>query len=393
VNILVISQFYYPEHFSITPLCEGLVKLGHTVTVVTSQPQYGFVAPHDVKRPSFEVLKGVQIHRLDVSIRKPGVISILRNYLSYYTLSKQFVKQLPQGFDVVLSMSFSPLMSVSAGIDYAKKHHVKHLLYAVDLWPEAAIMSGHLKRDSWLEKIVRGWSKKLYQAMDFILIGSPGHATYFSNIHKINPSKLALLIQPSLHENDHFNQNKPIKNLFVYAGNLGKLQPLKALLDNLIQPTYAAIQLMIVGQGSEKNRLEQHVHRLGLNHRVRFLGSLSPEASAIHLEQASMFVIALQAEGYLGATIPSKAIHYLSYGKPIVGLMGNAGKMWLDTIQGQGFIVEQEQDWSQALNHSMSLSQAKYVEIQKQITSYYDAHLSLASAVKLLEHYLIKLIN
>jgi hypothetical protein len=73
--------------------------------------------------------------------------------------------------------------------------------------------------------------------------------------------------------------------------------------------------------------------------------------------------------------------------------MGNAGKMWLDTIQGQGFIVEQEQDWSQALNHSMSLSQAKYVEIQKQITSYYDAHLSLASAVKLLEHYLIKLIN
>ena len=393
MNILVISQFYYPEHFSITPLCEGLVQLGHQVTVVTSQPQYGFVAPKEVKRPSVEVLNGVTIHRLNVSIRKQGVLSLLSNYYSYYALSKQFIKRLPKGFDIVLSMSFSPLMSVSAGIDYAKKHRIKHLLYAVDLWPEAAIISGHLQRDSWIGKFVQWWSKKIYQSMDFILIGSPGHADYFSSTHQINRSKLALIIQPSLHEISHLSETQVSDNLWVYAGNLGKLQPLKGLLDNLNQPAYASIKLNILGQGSEKNRLEHHVNRLGLNNRVQFFGSLSAEASAIHLEQASMFIIALHAEGYLGATIPSKAVHYLSYSKPIIGLLGKAGKTWLDSIQGQGFIVEQEHGWSQALDHALAMTQAKYVETQKRIKKYYDAHLSLSSAVKQLEHYLIKLIN
>jgi hypothetical protein len=74
-------------------------------------------------------------------------------------------------------------------------------------------------------------------------------------------------------------------------------------------------------------------------------------------------------------------------------LLGKAGKTWLDSIQGQGFIVEQEHGWSQALDHALTMTQAKYVETQKRIKKYYDAHLSLSSAVKQLEHYLIKLIN
>jgi hypothetical protein len=40
MNILVVSQYYYPEQFKITDICEALVKLGHQVTVLTGLPNY-----------------------------------------------------------------------------------------------------------------------------------------------------------------------------------------------------------------------------------------------------------------------------------------------------------------------------------------------------------------
>jgi len=83
MNILVISQFYYPESFSITPLCEGLVKAGHTVSVVTSQPQYGFQHPKLVRRPTDDSMPNVSrgvfyTYRRDVGHIKLSILDFLR---------------------------------------------------------------------------------------------------------------------------------------------------------------------------------------------------------------------------------------------------------------------------------------------------------------------------
>ena len=40
MKILVICQYYYPEPFRISDICEELVKQGHKVTVVTGTPNY-----------------------------------------------------------------------------------------------------------------------------------------------------------------------------------------------------------------------------------------------------------------------------------------------------------------------------------------------------------------
>ena len=391
MNILVISQFYYPESFSITPLCEGLVKAGHTVTVVTSQPQYGFPHPKLVRRPTDENLGGVHVHRLDVAPRKKGLVSILHNYVSFYTRSKHYVQQLPPTFDVVFSMSFSPLMSVSAGIDYAKKHRIKHLLYAVDLWPEAAIASGHLKRNSLLEKWVRAQSHAIYHSVDFVLVGSPGHVDYFKEVHRLAPQTMATLIQPTLREHENIDPGARKKHHWVYAGNLGRLQPLESLLTSLANPSMNKIQLSILGIGSEKMRLEKTIARLGLHDRVQCLGALTSDQSQPYLEKASVFVIALKADGFIGATIPSKAVHYLSYGKPIMGLLGPEGKTWLDSIQGPGWIVTEEKDYAQAMHHALSIDEREYQRTCLKIQQHYQTHLSLSKTVNQLEHYLIRL--
>ena len=38
MKILVVTEYYFPEDFRINDICEGLVKKGHSVTVVTGIP-------------------------------------------------------------------------------------------------------------------------------------------------------------------------------------------------------------------------------------------------------------------------------------------------------------------------------------------------------------------
>jgi len=40
MKILVVCQYYYPEPFKITEICEDLVQRGHIVTVLTGLPNY-----------------------------------------------------------------------------------------------------------------------------------------------------------------------------------------------------------------------------------------------------------------------------------------------------------------------------------------------------------------
>ena len=40
MKILVVTEYYYPENFRINDICEGLVKRGHNVTVITGLPNY-----------------------------------------------------------------------------------------------------------------------------------------------------------------------------------------------------------------------------------------------------------------------------------------------------------------------------------------------------------------
>jgi hypothetical protein len=40
MNILIVSQYYFPEHFLINEIAPEFVKQGHTVTVLTGLPNY-----------------------------------------------------------------------------------------------------------------------------------------------------------------------------------------------------------------------------------------------------------------------------------------------------------------------------------------------------------------
>ena len=119
MKILVICQYYYPEPFRITDICEELVKRGHEVTVVTGTPNYPMGEIYEGYREGEkrdEMINGVKVHRCFTIGRKHGSIYRFLNYYSYAFSSTSYVKKLKEEFYVVLGNQLSPVMMSNAGI-------------------------------------------------------------------------------------------------------------------------------------------------------------------------------------------------------------------------------------------------------------------------------------
>ena len=183
----MICQYYKPEPFRISDICEELVHRGHEVHVVTGYPNY----PEGVLYEGYgkgkhidEVINGVKIHRCYTVPRQTGIIKRFLNYYSYaifstkYVLSKKCVASDGRTFDVVYCNQLSPVMMAHAAIAYKKKYKVPVVMYCLDLWPESLIAGG-VRRDSILYKYYHHVSKEMYQKMDKILITSRMFSEYF----------------------------------------------------------------------------------------------------------------------------------------------------------------------------------------------------------------------
>ena len=198
MKILVVCQFYYPERFTVSDICAELVSLGHDVSVVTGKPNYCYneIIPA-YRKVKYEIIDGVKVHRVNLYPRKQSRLSIIRNYLSFHRNAKAFMRRFNEQFDVVLSVSLSPVISIAPAVLYAKKHKVKHVLHCLDLWPESTVVTGAVKKDSPMYKMLFRWSRNLYLACDKIMVSSPSFADYFKEVLHIIDKPFPYVPQPS----------------------------------------------------------------------------------------------------------------------------------------------------------------------------------------------------
>ena len=199
MKILLVCQYYYPERFSVSDIAEALVKDGNEVSVLTGRPNYGFqrILP-EYKKVKYEEINGVKVHRVHVSPRKYSRLSIIRNYLSFNISAKRFVRHFKEKFDVVLSISLSPVISISPAILYARKHKVPCVLYCQDLWPESTLVTNAVKKNSLMYKVLYKWSKAIYSKCDRVVISSPSFKDYFEKELNIKDKVFHVVNQPIL---------------------------------------------------------------------------------------------------------------------------------------------------------------------------------------------------
>ena len=384
MKILVVCQFYYPEGFSITDVCEEFVRQGHEVYVVTGKPNYGYGRiVEGYEKVTDEVINGVKVHRCDLVPRSSSRISIIRNYLSFWMNSKRYLRRLKERFDCVYSMSLSPLISIVGGTIYARKHHVRHVLHCLDLWPESTVVTGAVKKKGLLYRVLHKWCRRIYSGLDEILVSSPSFERYFREELNIKDVPITYVPQPPQVAKPSCEVTYTHKNNFVYAGNIGTLQ----LVENLVKATAIAkekidMQLHLIGMGTRSEAVKDLIQELGLQDSVQFYGIKKRDVTASYYVNADGIIVSLTAASSVGSTIPSKLNSSLVYGRPILAVIQGDGRKVLEESNGAVFSDgESPEEIAEAMIRLASLSEEEKAVLGKNNADYFAAHYHIESIV------------
>lgn len=393
MKILIVTQYYYPEKFITHDVARELYNRGHEVVVITGKPNYGYNRIlNNYKKVYFEIIEGVKVHRVNLIPRKNSHFVVSLNYLSFYFNARRFIRHFKEDFDIVLSFSLSPIISISPAIIYAKKHHVPHLLYVMDLWPESTVVTGAIKMNSLLYKILFKWSKSLYSKCDKLLISSPSFKDYFLNVLGIEKT-FVYINQPTIVSSSKLSpiiyQNK---YNFVYAGNFGTLQLVDLLVKSFIHLKNDDIALHLMGMGPKLNSTLELIKAMGLESKVFYHGMLPIEEVERYFVHCDGLIVSLKdiPSSYVSKTIPNKATQYLSYGKPIIAIIKGDGKELLKKSGGAIFANENENDIAREIKNFINLDDEQRIKMGALNKAYYDQNLSFHKIIDLFESELIK---
>lgn len=390
MRILVVCQYYYPENVVISPMCEDLVRRGNAVSVITGKPNYGFGRILDgYEKISDEIINGVQVHRLPLTPRKKSRISLIRNYLSFWHNAKRYLAHYSGHFDLVYTMSMSPLVSVEGGIDFAKRNHIPCLIHCLDLWPESAVIAGKVRKGSLEYRFLYNWSRKIYSRADEILISSPSFASYFSDVLDLGAKKVVVVPQPPLVE------PLPEKGVIyprpfnlVYAGNIGNLQ----LIENYVLAAKKLIghfdfQLHLIGAGSRLDKVLALIKRERLEEAVKY-HSIVPakEVPSFFVNATALIVPLADTPSPVSKTIPNKLISSLYYARPILASIGGDGHQVLADAGGAIFASEDPEDIAKAMATLFTKSEAERLSMGKKNRDYFEAHYDFARVMGQLEN-------
>ena len=327
MNILVVSQYYYPENFQVTPICEQLVKDGHKVTVLTGLPNYpkGEVLPEytDGKRRE-ENINGVHVIRCYERGRKKGAVNLGINYLSFCISSLLKIRKLKGDFDCIFVYQLSPVIMGLAARYYAKKRNLPLYLYCCDLWPESIKM--YIKSENNIAyKIIKKISKYIYDACDVISVQSKTFIEYFKDVHNIDEKNLIYI--PAFADGGYLAKNYKLDNGitdFVFLGNIGIAQDLGSVIAAVDLIRDCDFKLHIVGDGSYLEELKRIVKAKALEDKVIFYGRRPVEEMEDFYRLADACLVSLKADNKTGLTLPAKVQGYMAAGKPVIGMIDGA---------------------------------------------------------------------
>ena len=384
MRILLVSQYYYPERFSVTDIAESFVKQGHDVTVLTGKPNYGYQKILDeYKHVKYEEINGVKVHRVSLKPRKFSRISIIKNYLSFNINGKRFARHFKEEFDVVLSISLSPVISISPALVFARKHKIPCVLYCQDLWPESTLVTHAVRKNSLTYKILYKWSKAIYSKCDKIVISSPSFKEYFENELGIRDKVFNVVNQPILNSNKHSEEIKyQNKHNLVYAGNIGKIQLTDLLVDAMKYVKTQDVKLHLMGMGSELNQIKEKIVKEKLEDKVVYEGAYPIEKAEAYYVNADALVVSLKYEGYVGKTIPNKAIQYMKYGRPLLVVAKGDTYDMLKKANGSIFANENPKEIADAIDEICNLKEKDLFGLNNK--KYFEEHFSTEKLTHLL---------
>lgn len=368
MKILAICQYYDPEPFRITDMCEELVRRGHEITILTGVPNYpmGKIYPgYEKCANTVEEKNGVKIIRCWTIPRGTDTIHRMLNYFSYPISAWLKVNKLDD-YDVVFTNQQSPIMMCWPAIRYARKHNKKCVMYCMDLWP-ASLTAGGMKPTSPIYKFFGLLSRKVYRKMDTILNTSKLFEEYLVKELGVERQRIKHLPQyaESLFDDVGFDDDGFVDLMF--AGNVGTAQSLETVIKAAKEVKNEKVRWHIVGDGQDLGRIKKMA--AGMNN-VIFYGRKPLEEMPAYYRKADAMLVTLMKDDIISLTLPGKVQTYMAGGKPIICCADGEARATVEEAQC-GYAVAAE-DYIGLAKAVEKFSSSDWVALGKKSREYFD---------------------
>jgi len=401
MNILIVSQYFWPENFLINNLALGLLQRGHHVTVLTGSPNYPsgkFFDGYGYFNRQ-ENYHGVNVLRVPLLPRGRGGGSRLAlNFLSFALSASILGPLICRGrFDRIFVFEPSPITVGVPAIILKLCKSAPLLFWVQDLWPESLLATGAVKSRPVLA-MIDALVKYIYRNCDLILVQS---RAFFDSIVAHGGDTGAIEYFPNSAEKVFDNPAAPAEHppllphgfRLMFAGNIGAAQDFPTIIAAAEKLRHlTAIHWLIVGDGRMREWAEEEVRNRGLCGQFHFLGSHPIDAMPAFFSSADAMLVTLRKEPIFALTIPSKVQAYLACGKPVIAALdGEGAQVIIDSGAGFACPGEDPDAFSRVVLKMYETAPAERAEMGMRGRAYYEANFDSDMLLDRLENWMLQL--
>lgn len=231
-----------------------------------------------------------------------------------YTTAKKSIKE---GDKVLLVTNPAPVVALISKLRKKRNFNLNILVH--DVFPENTKPAG-LKLPSWTYQFLKNLFDKAYSRADqLIAIGRDMKQVLEQKVGRFEHQPKTIVIENwadldivspmemSMHHD---------KFVLEYAGNIGRVQGLQAMVEDINTAGNDKMEFHLWGTGAEENSLKEYVQRNGMNN-VVFHGAYlrSKQSEVINICDLALVTL---TEGMFGLGVPSKTYNIMAAGKAIL---------------------------------------------------------------------------
>jgi len=302
--LLFINRSYWPDVEAtgqlLTELCEDLAGVFDVTVICGAARQVVDAVPENAER--FREHRGVKIRRVrHTQFSKTSFIGRITNMLTFQMAATHSALTARRA-DVVIVETDPPFLCILGRVLQVMRKS-RLICYLQDIYPDVAIALGKLN-SGLITRFLRWIFFGVYRQSDAVIVLSRDMKELLADsgvraehIHVIPNWIDTDLVKPVKQANP-FRQKHNLTDKFVvmYSGNLGLSQNLDMVLEAAYQLRESEqIQFMFVGDGADRNRLEQIAGRRQLTN-VVFVGYQPKVDLGQSLSAADVHLVVLQPQ-------------------------------------------------------------------------------------------------
>lgn len=336
MNILIISQYFFPEQVLSNELSINLADNGHEITVFTAVPNYPagrFFDGYSNRSKRTEQWGKIPVHRVWTVPRGKSALKLLVNYVVFpvtASIKVLFTKTRP---DVVFVSQLSPVFTVVPGIVQKWKTGSGLVYWVQDIWPESATYTLGLRNRFvvGLLNAICGW---LYRRADIVLVQSVAFHDMITRFSvpseriRVLPNTAPAYYRPltPAEAPDYAGMIPQDGFRLMFAGNIGESQDFDTLVAAAaLLRERRSLHWVIVGSGRDGERVRSLVAENGLEDRFHFLGRHPEEEMPKFFAHADAMLVSLKDVPIFALTVPYKTQSCMACGKPIIASLNGEG--------------------------------------------------------------------